>query len=324
MSKKKLSNKAFARVWSAVLALLLIVTLVGNYFAMKYSTIITRSLGHSTSKVVVSTEPGDTEYFKSDFASHEELVARQKAFSRELVAEGIVLMRNADNALPLAKGAKLSLFGIGSAKFLYGGQGSGAIDTSKCQSLKDALEAEGFAVNPTLYDVYAKSDARVGKEEKPSGYLKDVESSVKEYNDAAILVISRNGAEAQDIDPALLKLTKEELALLEYANENFETVVVMLNTANAIELGWADSEEYPNVKAVLWVGYPGQEGISSVAKTLTGACNPSGRLVDTYAYDSLSAPAAQVFSYRKKAMPLMDHSISALYKSQCFLILIGG
>ena len=297
MTKKKLSNKAFARIWSAVLALLLIVTLVGNYFAMKYSTIITRSLGHTTSKVIASTEPGDTAYFKSDFASHDELVARQKAFSRELVAEGIVLMQNDDAALPLPKGAKLSLFGIGSAKFLYGGQGSGAIDTSKCQSLKDALEAEGFAVNPTLYDVYAKSDAKVGKEEKPSGYLKSIEASVQEYSDAAILVLSRSGAEAQDIKPELLKLSKEELALVEYANDNFETVVVLLNTANAIEMGWADSEQYPHVKAVLWVGYPGQEGISSIAKALTGEVNPSGRLVDTYAFDSVSAPAAQFFDY---------------------------
>ena len=292
-----MSNKSFARIWSIVLVLLLIATLVANYFAMKYSTIITRSLGHSTSKVVASTEPGDSEYFKSDFASHDELVAYQKEFSRQLVGEGVVLLRNDDNVLPLESGKKISLFGIGSAKFLYGGLGSGAIDTTKCQSLKDALEAEGFSVNPTLYSVYEKSSSRVGKEEDPSTYLSSVEASVKEYNDAAILVISRNGAEAQDVTADLLKLTDAEVALVEYINKNFDNVIVMLNTANAIELGWADGTQYLSIKGCLWVGYPGQEGISSIVKVLTGEINPSGRLVDTYAYDSLSAPASQIFNY---------------------------
>ena len=292
---KKLSNKKFARIWSAVLAVLLIATLVANYFAMKYTTIITRSLGHDTSKIVASTEVGDSEYFKSDYANHEELVAHQTDFSRQLVAEGLVLLRNEDNTLPLQGNEKLSLFGIGSAKFLYGGLGSGAIDTSKCQSLKDALEAEGFSVNPTLYSVYEKSSGRVGKEDKPSDYLNSVEASVKEYNDVAVLVLSRNGAEAQDVTAELLKLDKNEKALVEYANDNFDTVIVLLNTANAIEMGWM--EDYEHVKSCLWVGFPGQEGISSIAKALTGAVNPSGRLVDTYAYDSLSAPASQIYEY---------------------------
>ena len=56
-------------------------------------------------------------------------------------------------------------------------------------------------------------------------------------------------------------------------------------------------EEFANIKGCLWVGYPGQEGISSIAKTITGEFNPSGRLVDTYAYDALSAPASQIFDY---------------------------
>ena len=297
-TKKRMSNKAFGGLWYTILALLLIVALVANYFAMKYSTIITRSLGHTTTKVVTTADAGgDNQYFKSDFASHEELVAHQAEFSRQLVGEGVVLMRNADNILPLESGKKISLFGIGSAKFLYGGLGSGAIDTTKCTSLKDALEAEGFSVNPTLYKVYADSKSRVGKEEDPSSYLSSVEASVKEYSDAAIIVISRNGAEAQDVTADLLELTKEEMALVKYVNENFENVIVMLNTANAIEMGWSNSRFFPNVKGCLWVGYPGQEGISSIVKVLTGEINPSGRLVDTYAYDSLSAPASQIFEY---------------------------
>ena len=297
-AKKRMSNKAFAGIWGTVLAILLIVVLVGNYFAMKYTTIITRSLGHTTTKVTTTGDgSSDNEYFKSDYSSHEELVDHETEFSKQLVAEGIVLMRNQDNVLPLESGKKISLFGIGSAKFVYSGLGSGAIDTSKTTSLKDALEAEGFQVNPDLYSVYEKSEARVGKEEDPSTYLDSVADSVKEYNDAAIVVISRNGAEAQDLTEDQLSLSDAEMSLVKYANDNFDDVIVMLNTANAIEMGWSDSQYFPNIKACMWVGYPGQEGITSIAKALTGEVNPSGRLVDTYAYDAMSAPATQIFEY---------------------------
>lgn len=297
-AKKRMSNKAFAGIWGTVLAILLIVVLVGNYFAMKYTTIITRSLGHTTTKVTTTGDgSSDNEYFKSDYSSHEELVDHETEFSKQLVAEGIVLMRNQDNVLPLESSKKISLFGIGSAKFVYSGLGSGAIDTSKTTSLKDALEAEGFQVNPDLYSVYEKSEARVGKEEDPSAYLDSVADSVKKYNDAAIVVISRNGAEAQDLTEDQLSLSDAEMSLVKYANDNFDDVIVMLNTANAIEMGWSDSQYFPNIKACMWVGYPGQEGITSIAKALTGEVNPSGRLVDTYAYDSMSAPATQIFEY---------------------------
>ena len=297
-AKKRMSNKAFAGIWGTVLAILLIVVLVGNYFAMKYTTIITRSLGHTTTKVTTTGDgSGDNESFKSDYSSHEELVDHETEFSKQLVAEGIVLMRNQDNVLPLESSKKISLFGIGSAKFVYSGLGSGAIDTSKTTSLKDALEAEGFQVNPDLYSVYEKSEARVGKEEDPSAYLDSVADSVKEYNDAAIVVISRNGAEAQDLTEDQLSLSDAEMSLVKYANDNFDDVIVMLNTANAIEMGWSDSQYFPNIKACMWVGYPGQEGITSIAKALTGEVNPSGRLVDTYAYDAMSAPATQIFEY---------------------------
>lgn len=297
-AKKRMSNKTFAGIWGTVLAILLIVVLVGNYFAMKYTTIITRSLGHTTTKVTTTGDgSSDNEYFKSDYSSHEELVDHETEFSKQLVAEGIVLMRNQDNVLPLERGKKISLFGSGSAKFVYSGLGSGAIDTSKTTSLKDALEAEGFQVNPDLYSVYEKSEARVGKEEDPSAYLDSVADSVKEYNDAAIVVISRNGAEAQDLTEDQLSLSDAEMSLVKYANDNFDDVIVMLNTANAIEMGWSDSQYFPNIKACMWVGYPGQEGITSIAKALTGEVNPSGRLVDTYAYDAMSAPATQIFEY---------------------------
>lgn len=295
-AKKRMSNKAFAGIWGTVLAILLVAVLVGNYFAMKYTTIITRSLGHTTTKVVTTGESkSDSNYFTSDFDSHEELVAHQTEFSKQLVAEGVVLMKNNDRILPMDSNQKITLFGIGSAKFQYSGGGSGAIDTTNVLSLKEALEAEGFEVNPKIWSMYEKSENRVGKEIPVEEYNSEVKDSIKDYSDAAIIVISRAAQEAQDLEEEQLQLSDEEMGMVKYANDNFENIVVLLNTANPIEMGWADSKFFPNIKGIMWTGYPGQEGISSIAKAITGEVNPSGRLVDTYAFDSMSAPASQIF-----------------------------
>ena len=294
MQKKKMGNKLFAGIWGTVLAILLIGIIVANYFGNKYQTLITRSLGHSTSKVVTTGESGDSEYFKSDYASHDELVAHQAEFSRQLEGEGIVLMKNENASLPLTEGAKVTLLGTGTKLFQYGGGGSGAIDETKAVKLKDAFEAEGFAVNPDVWSMYDKADLKVGKGDiLPADYSDAVKASMAEYGDAAILVIARTGHEANDIDEKFQSLNSDEIAVVEYANENFENVVVLLNTPNPIAMGWLD--EYEHVNSCLWIGYPGQEGLPSVPRVVKGAINPSGRLVDTYAYDTLSAPAAQVY-----------------------------
>ncbi|MBP3900566.1 MAG: hypothetical protein J6D53_03775, partial [Blautia sp.] len=173
MNKKKMSNKAFAGIWGTVLAVLLIAVLVGNYFASKYATIITRSLGHSTSKIITTGETGNSDYYTSDYSSHDELVAHQAEVSRQMEAEGIVLLENEDT-LPLAEGSKVTLFGTCTTQFQYGGGGSGAIDTSKVMSLKEAFEAEGFSVNSAVWDMYSKAETKVGKDDiSPKDYSKD-------------------------------------------------------------------------------------------------------------------------------------------------------
>ena len=292
-TKKKMGNKAFAGIWGSLLAILLIAVIVGNYFGMKYSTLITRSLGHSSSKVITTGETGNSDYFTSDFASHDELVAYQADVSRQVEAEGIVLMKN-DGGLPLAEGSKVTLLGAGTTQFQYGGSGSGAIDTSKIPSLKAAFEAEGFSVNGDVWSMYEKAEVKLRKEDvNPSTYSQAVKDSMADYSDAAIIVISRQGHEANDIEDKYLMLNDDEAAIVEYANANFDDVVIMLNTPNPIELGWM--ENYENVKSCVWVGFPGQEGVPSIPQVVAGAINPSGRLVDTYAYDHTSSPAAQQY-----------------------------
>lgn len=121
------------------------------------------------------------------------------------------------------------------------------------------------------------------------------------YTDYAVVTFSRSGAEgaspSMDYDgdgstltgSTYLELTQEEKDLLAFCKENYTHTIVLINSATAMELGFVDSEEY-NVDACLWIGHPGEAGVVGVGTILTGRTNPSGRLVDTYAYDMTTNP----------------------------------
>lgn len=149
--RKKMSNKLFGGIWGSLLALLMAGIITINVVLLKYSSLITRSLGHQTVATVNLDNSGDSDYFKSAFATEADLLAHETEISRQIEAEGIVLVKNDQNALPLQKGAKISIFGQASTQFRYGGGGSGAIDETNVQSVKEAFTQEGFDVN-TDYD----------------------------------------------------------------------------------------------------------------------------------------------------------------------------
>ncbi len=94
----------------------------------------------------------------------------------------------------------------------------------------------------------------------------------------------------EDIGRHYLELTSNEEKLIKYAKENFDKVVLVINSANPIDLGFIEDEEY-GVDAALWIGNPGQDGLYALADILNGTINPSGKLVDTYAYDQTGSPA---------------------------------
>lgn len=274
-----------------VCAALVVAMLVANYYADAYRELITVFL--SGSGTVSSAE--------------------SEALCKEIEQEGMVLLKN-DGVLPLKEKAAISVFGQDSVDFVYGGAGSGAVDTSKAANLKEALEASGFSVNPTLWGFYSSGPGKDYRKSTPDEtgdgtfavnevpytlYSRDVIDSFATYHDAALVCIGRSGGESSDIPTTplesgflYLELDQNELDMLTLACESFDNVVVLLNSNNPLELGFLDDPAYASVKAVLWCGGVGQTGIHAIGEALAGTVNPSGRLVDTYAYDSLSAPSA--------------------------------
>lgn len=274
----------------------------------------------------------------------------------EIEAEGAVLLRNENNALPLAKGSKVTILGAMSYNYICGGTGSaGGRYDEYTYSLKEALDGsktEGSGVSTEKYlDVNEKawnwleqavggarnadslyqghngigelvnfvgSDYSTNKDAYGNGdwggysqvcefdqsvYNDNKDSFMEEgYNDTVIVTFARSGAEGaspvMDYDgdgvastgTTCLQLSEDELGLLQFCNENYEKTIVLINSSTPIELGEIEQEEY-GVDACLWIGHPGEAGLVGVAQILVGDVNPSGHLVDTYAYDMSTMPS---------------------------------
>ena len=245
----------------------------------------------------------------------EQAADQSRAMAQELVQEGAVLLKDQNNALPLAEGTAVNLFGYGSVDPIYGGSGSGASDTSSNIDLVTGLTNAGFTVNQELVDFYKKSGvsraAQKGFEgsnftpaEVPAEkYTDTLLQNAKAFSDVAIVTISRVGGEGGDLPQDMyaagysktddgrhyLELTQDEEDLLALVKaQGFGKVIVLVNSSNAMELGFLEDD---SIDAALWIGSLGSTGFNAVGEILSGKVNPSGRLSDTYAYDLTTAPA---------------------------------
>ena len=301
----------------AFIAVIIVALIVGNVIANDYKSIISLYMNQETSKVInVDAETQDTNYFKSDYASKKALTEHETVVAQEIQAEGSVLLKN-DGVLPIKKSAKVTLLGQRSVDYLSSGGGSGAIDTKGMPTLKESFEAAGYTVNSVVWDMYNTGAGRTYRgspssvnEAPVSIFSATEENTYSSFSDAAIVVIGRTGTESSDLSRTangsgsgasadkredgtnkhMLEFSNNELALLEYAKTKFgaDKVVVLLNTMNAMEIGPIDTL---GLKSCVWVGAGGQKGLLAVPKILNGDMYPSGRLVDTYAYNTLTSPA---------------------------------
>ncbi|MGX8699012.1 MAG: glycoside hydrolase family 3 C-terminal domain-containing protein, partial [bacterium] len=327
MKKQKVRGKGLWTALSILFTLLFAITLIGGPIASSYEAIVNMVLHTESSKTIGGEDA--KEYFTADYASSAEQAAAAQALCKEVEANGAVLLLN-NGALPLAAGAKVTLLGQGSADFIYSGGGSGSMDTSRMKSFKEALEADGYAVNPTLWSFYTEGAGKSYRRQGASGALNnyivnDAEflvnevpmsayssaewDSVKEYGDAALVVLGRRAGEGSDL-PVIgagedsgnfLSLTTQERELLAKAaalkeSGDVRSIVVILNTSNALELDFLNPAicgvDY-GIDAALWVGEVGQTGIEAIGGLLNGTYNPSGKLVDTWCYDNTTSPAIQ-------------------------------
>lgn len=332
---KKLSKIVFV-----VCATLLCVLIAGYDVALANATIINNALHAKTYKEVSigSSENIDSEYFKSDYTDKNDYIKDVSEFCRKLESEGLVLLTNENNALPLPAKAKVSFFAQGSVTLNYGSSGSSATDTDTYGSLKDAFESKDFSVNADLWQWY-KSRTNNLRKNTVEGLVKtytvnesewsDVRAVNSEnfanYGDAAIVTLSRDSGEGFDvstrgsdgIDGSYLSLTRQEEDLLKgltslKASGIFERIIVLLNSAVPIQLDFLFDSGI-KIDACLWVGNVGMTGALGIADVFAGDVNPSGRLTDTFCRDNFSSPAMASWILNNNGIFSQEYGNAAQY-----------
>ena len=241
--------------------------------------------------------------------------------AEEIMEDGIVLLKN-ESLLPLNETKKLNIFGWESINPAYGGAGSGGINgLYDIVSLNQGLENAGFSINQELVDFYNNYGAdnpemSIQKQswtlpEPPvDTYSDELIKSAKEYSDVAVVVLSRKAGEGHndipmDVSKAAydnnsdeyddfpegehyLQLSQTERDMVDMVCSNFNNVIVIYNGANQFELGFTN--EYPQIKSVVWCPGTGNVGFNALGKVFSGEVNPSGKTPDTFIYDMTTAP----------------------------------
>lgn len=333
--KKKMKRSTFLLILCPIMALL-----VGGIIAvsciMEYWSIVMNQVFGGPSIVISEaegTENWNSDYYDKKSGSKEAADSAAERLAITAQEEGLVLLKNKDNALPFKNVSstnrlKVNAFGWSFYYPANGGAGAGAIgkvDTTP----KSAFAEVGIEINNAMEQQYIGWSEANKFTKRPSGFGPYPDWTVPEMNssefdsaynsaqasanDVSFVWLGRSGGEGADLprsmssgngvkmdaDPSrhYLQTTNNEdyiINKLVAEKKAGSKIIIFLNSPAPMELGaLADND---GIDAIVWVGNPGNKGYKGIANVLVGAANPSGRLPDTYAADFLSSPTMQNFS----------------------------
>ena len=313
MIKNKKHFIARNSLYTILLVVLIIINVVANY----WGEALIQVLGYTGGTKVDNTVAGDDMHFVSEYSNDDDLRTAQHDLAHNIGSEGTVLLKNDNAALPLASDAAVTVFNEASTEWLINGTGSSAIGTEDYLyvNVKWSLEQAGLKVNEEVWNWYkdngivrgggsATGDWSINESSWDTVTKAVGEKAFDGYKDAAIVVIGRTGGEGADLatnmenyggsaDENYLSITKEEKSVLENLKKaGFEKVIVVINSANPVEMDFL--KDY-DVDACLIMGPTGAYGLEALGHVLTGDENPSGHVVDTQVYDAFSSAAMQNF-----------------------------
>ena len=353
MAKKNRPKKSKALVvWAIVTVIVLLADCVGNYLVVglpgSMNSLLDKPMAAIGEAIDFKLSAGElgglmdtlfgsqrpiysdevTSVYPTQKATNKaEAFANAQEVNLKLAEEGFVLLKNENAALPMNKGARISVFSKNSVNLSYGGSGSGGFDTSNNKDLYESLNDAGFVTNPTLKRFYESSQSgpvrtanssdldngdnqKIATAETPQNkYTDAVRNSYADYSDAALVVITRIGGEGFDLpryqgdsegavspDSHYLELDQNEIDLLTAVTDGtFKRVVVVFNTPSSFEATFLKDSAYAafadKIDAAVWIGFTGSNGITALGEILNGDVNPSGRLVDTWAADFTKNPS---------------------------------
>ena len=251
------------------------------------------------------------------------------ALSRRAAGEGMVLLKNENHVLPLARGERVALFGKASVDYVKGGGGSGDVTVDYVKNLWDGMkekENEGKVVLlPELYAFYKENVDKQYEAGAVPGMTVEPElpdellRTAKSFADTAVISICRFSGESWDrqiasddggsfipdtekhfvelrnriFEDGDFYLTKGERALIEKVTGCFDKVAVVLNVGGVVDSTWFKKDE--RIDSVLLSWQAGMEGGAATADILCGDVNPSGKLTDTFAASLVDYPSTEHF-----------------------------
>ncbi|MFL6333275.1 MAG: glycoside hydrolase family 3 C-terminal domain-containing protein [Pyrinomonadaceae bacterium] len=260
--------------------------------------------------------------------------------AREAAAEGMVLLRNEGNALPLAAPKRVALYGNTSYELFAGGSGSGDVNEAYTVSLEQGLADAGFSLDAPLKEAYEHYLADYNAKHprpKVSFFLPPpipeltVETSAVGRSaaeaDTALITVGRNAGEGGDRKvEGDFTLSETERALIKTVADAFHAkgkkVFVVLNVGGPVEVAsWRDG-----VDSILLAWQPGQEGGRAIADVLGGRINPSGKLATTFPVRYEDVPSAKVYPGKElpgrsqlTRFPYAGRPSEALYEEGIFV-----
>lgn len=242
----------------------------------------------------------------------------------KMVSEGIVMLKNENNALPLDTDKEVAVFGRIQFHYYKSGTGSGGmVNVTKVVNILDGLIDNGVKVNEKLLDTYRKWDKENpfdlgegwggepwSQKEMPldEGLVKETAKSCE----TAIVIIGRTAGEEQDnrLEAGSYLLSDDEIEMLTVVRKHFKKVVLLLNVGNIIDM--TDINRIAP-DSVLYVWQGGMTGGKGTADVLTGKVSPSGKLPDTIAYKASDYPSDANFG-REENRDIYDEDIYVGYR----------
>ncbi len=248
--------------------------------------------------------------------------------ARTIAQEGIVLLKNENELLPLRSGEPVAVFGRTQLQTLIGGGGSGASSSKEATVILDEIKKVGLVPADALESFYrsevARSIASAPSEEEARAEFEGLISSGMIYEifgrytapapefavpEALVFAVTRNttalcvigrGSGGEECDRRVEEdyyLTETEKQMIATVAAYFTKVVVILNTNGFIDLSWV--KEYPSVQAILYLGTAGEQGAAALADLLVGIKSPSGKLSATMALNYEDYPSSPYFFTNK-------------------------
>ena len=226
-------------------------------------------------------------------------------FARKAAADGMVLFKNDNGALPISKDKKIALFGISSYRCFRLGWGSGDMMAQTTTEINTALKETGYSIDEEIESVCVKhisqlEDVRLMNRswdvwtwrQNEIEISDDLIASAAKTSDVAIVTLGRTSGEGFDLkdEEGYFRLHSEEISLVKRVSETFGQTILLLNTCGPLDMRAIDDL---NIDAILNVSLGGETFGYAVADVISGKVTPNGKLSTTWAYKYEDYPSKE-------------------------------